>query len=52
MTEKETTSLSKLLSLILRHHPELIGITLDGQGWVSVAELLEKLNAYGRPVDL
>ncbi|AYL94565.1 RNA 2'-phosphotransferase [Mucilaginibacter celer] len=52
LTEKETTNLSKFLSLVLRHKPEEIGITLDEQGWVPVAELLNKLNAYGNNVTL
>ncbi len=33
--------MSKFLSLVLRHQPEKIGITLDSAGWVSVDELLE-----------
>ena len=37
------TKLSRFLSLILRHKPEVIGMTLDKHGWVNVAELLEKL---------
>ena len=32
--------LSKYLSLILRHHPELIGISLDAHGWADVDELI------------
>jgi putative RNA 2'-phosphotransferase len=36
---------SKLLSLVLRHKPETIGIVLDANGWVSVTELMEKINA-------
>ena len=31
---------SKLLSLILRHRPETLGVTLDEQGWVSVEDLI------------
>lgn len=41
--EKETTRISKFLSLVLRHQPELIGLALDENGWASVPELLEKL---------
>ena len=26
--------------LVLRHRPELLGLTLDSQGWVSIAELI------------
>jgi putative RNA 2'-phosphotransferase len=36
---------SKFLSLVLRHKPETIGIVLDENGWVDVAELMEKMNA-------
>lgn len=43
---------SKFLSLILRHQPEKIGITLDKSGWASVSELLDQLNANGHPVSM
>ncbi len=33
-------STSKYLSLILRHKPEAIGITLDEHGWANVDELI------------
>jgi len=29
-------STSKYMSLILRHRPEVIGITLDEHGWANV----------------
>lgn len=32
---------SRFLSMILRHKPEVIGITLDEHGWASVSELIE-----------
>lgn len=32
--------LSKYISLILRHKPEVIGITLDEHGWANVDELI------------
>lgn len=35
-------SLSKFISLILRHKPEVIGIKLDNHGYADVSELLEK----------
>lgn len=43
MKESEKTTLSKYISLILRHKPETIGITLDEHGWADVSELLERL---------
>lgn len=41
MSEKE---LSKFISLILRHKPEVIGISLDEHGWADVDELIEGIN--------
>lgn len=38
------TNTSKFISLILRHKPETIGITLDEHGWASVSELLEGIS--------
>jgi len=46
-TPNTTTSKSKFLSLILRHKPETIGLTLDANGWADTNELLEKLAANG-----
>jgi putative RNA 2'-phosphotransferase len=39
---------SKFLSLVLRHQPELIGLTLDSQGWAVVDELVRLANRTGR----
>jgi putative RNA 2'-phosphotransferase len=40
--------ISKALSYILRHHPEVIGLTLDAQGWADTQELLAKFSQqYG-----
>src|SRR4051812_20794192 len=47
MTEKETTSTSKFLSLVLRHEPERVGLKLGEAGWVSVDELLKAVNSQG-----
>ena len=44
--------LSKFLSLILRHKPEVLGITLDPQGWASTKEIIEKMQAQGKQVSL
>jgi len=38
---------SKLMSLLLRHRPELGGLTLDAAGWVDVEALLGALAAKG-----
>ncbi len=45
MNEKDLKRTSKFLSLILRHQPEKIGLTLDTHGWASVDELIKKSNS-------
>ena len=37
---RDLSSTSKFISLILRHKPEVIGITLDEHGWADVEELI------------
>lgn len=51
INEKETTRISKFLSLVLRHQPETIGITLDENGWTPVKMLIEKLGEAGTTID-
>ncbi|MHA4809206.1 RNA 2'-phosphotransferase [Flavitalea flava] len=46
MNEKELRSKSKFLSLLLRHQPELIDLTLNEEGWVNVEELLQKMKGH------
>ena len=36
--------ISKFISLILRHKPEAIGISLDEHGWANVSELIEGIS--------
>jgi len=36
--------ISKYISLILRHKPQTIGITLDEHGWANVNELIEGIS--------
>ena len=45
--EKDLKHISKLISLVLRHKPEAIGINLDRNGWVPVDELIKKINESG-----
>lgn len=40
--------MSKFLSLVLRHKPEEIGLSLDDQGWAEIDELLRLANQSGR----
>jgi len=42
MNEKQIKTISKFLSLILRHNPEKINLTLDKNGWANVDELILK----------
>ncbi|MBC6698221.1 RNA 2'-phosphotransferase [Hymenobacter sp. BT190] len=46
LSDKQTTRLSKLLSLVLRHDPAHLGLTLDEQGWVGVDVLLAQAQAH------
>ena len=38
------TKTSKYISLILRHKPETIGISLDEHGWANVKDLIDGVN--------
>jgi len=40
----DLVKVSKFLSLVLRHKPEAIGLTLNGNGWAEVEELLRLAN--------
>ena len=42
---------SKFLSLVLRHKPEEIGLTLDVNGWADVDELIRLVNRHGRKLN-
>ena len=48
MRKEET---SKYISLILRHKPEVIGITIDEHGWANVSELIEGVGRT-HPIDM
>ena len=43
--------LSKFISLILRHKPEEVGITLDEHGWANVEDLINGISDSGRKID-
>ncbi len=49
--KKSHTKLSKFLSLVLRHKPETIGITLEEFGWVDTNVLIQKMNENGKEID-
>jgi putative RNA 2'-phosphotransferase len=44
---RNLVEVSKFLSLVLRHAPERIGLSLDPAGWVEVDALLQRANANG-----
>ena len=50
MTDRNNST-SKYISLILRHKPEVIGITLDEHGWANVGELLAGVSRT-HPLDM
>jgi putative RNA 2'-phosphotransferase len=39
--------ISKFLSLVLRHQPEMIGLNLDQAGWASATQLIEAARLRG-----
>lgn len=44
LTQKQLTSLSKFLSLILRHKPETVNLSLDSEGYVDINQLISNIN--------
>ena len=50
MISKNQIKKSKYLSLILRHDPGKIGVSLDAQGWIKVNVLLDALDKHGKPM--
>ncbi|MGJ7914223.1 RNA 2'-phosphotransferase [Massilia sp. LXY-6] len=51
MAQDPIVATSKLLSYVLRHRPDSIGLALDAHGWAEVGELLAGLEQHGQPVD-
>ena len=49
-TDPNLVKVSKFLSLVLRHRPGAIGLTLDPQGWANVDELIARAAAKGQPL--
>jgi putative RNA 2'-phosphotransferase len=50
MPKPDQIQVSKFLSLVLRHQPELIGIKLDEAGWAEVDALLTAMAAHQRAI--
>lgn len=51
LNKKQRDEISKLLSYLLRHAPESMGLTLDRDGWSEVDDLIRKANAHGYAFD-
>ena len=49
---KDIVKVSKYLSLLLRHNPEKEDLIIDKNGWVSVSEILNKLNLTIQELDI
>ncbi|WP_433792940.1 RNA 2'-phosphotransferase [Actinoplanes sp. CA-252034] len=49
---RDQVRLSKRMSLVLRHRPEVAGLTLDANGWVPVGELLTALGMTRAELEL
>lgn len=47
----DQVQLSKFLSFVLRHKPDAIRLALGPDGWVNIAELIERANAAGTRFD-
>jgi putative RNA 2'-phosphotransferase len=45
--DKNLVRLSKFISLVLRHQPEVIGLNLDENGWAEVDRLIELAKQKG-----
>lgn len=52
MKDKSLVSTSKFLSLVLRHQPEVVGMTLDEEGWLEINALIDAANQHGKRLSL
>jgi len=48
LTSKEKVSISKYICIVLRHKPEIAGITLDANGWADVNDLIDSIRKNKR----
>jgi len=51
MNQKKLIKTAKLISLILRHKPETVGLTLDSKGRTKIDDLIKAMNDYGIPIN-
>ena len=45
MSDKELSSLSRIMAGALRHFPEKLGLMMDGKGWVDITLLIESIGS-------
>lgn len=50
--ERDIVHLSKFLSLVLRHDPAIVGLSLEAGGWVDVDKLIDGAKRAGVSLDL
>ena len=43
MSDKELSSLSRIMAGALRHFPEKLGLMMDGKGWVNISDLIDAI---------
>ena len=45
MSDKELSSLSRIMAGALRHFPEKLGLMMDGKGWVDITLLIRSIGS-------
>lgn len=45
MSDKELSSLSRIMAGALRHFPEKLGLMMDGKGWVDISSLIKSIGS-------
>ena len=45
MSDKELSSLSRIMAGALRHFPEKLGLMMDGKGWVDISSLIDSIGS-------
>lgn len=48
---KGLKEISKFISLILRHKPEIINVDMDNNGWINIDKMIEGINKSGYKLD-
>ena len=46
------SSTSKFISLVLRHHPDVVGISLDNHGWADVKQFIAGIKKAGHKINM